>query len=80
MSVYLRVCISSIIYAKLKLILISTISVYPEYNWDNIYSLRAYSGWNYWSRPEHVKKFMDKIINETVSKVSMTFVNSLKAY
>lgn len=33
-----------------------------------------------WKKQDKFEKFMDKIINETVSKVSMTFVNSLKAY
>ncbi|MFK2823471.1 signal peptide peptidase SppA [Arcobacter sp. YIC-80] len=33
-----------------------------------------------WKKQDKFEKFIDKIINETVSKVSMTFVNSLKAY
>ncbi|MGA1931910.1 signal peptide peptidase SppA [Arcobacter sp. YIC-464] len=33
-----------------------------------------------WKKQDKFEKFMDKIINETVSKISMSFVNSLKAY
>ena len=33
-----------------------------------------------WKKQDKFEKFMDKIINDTVSKITMSFANSLKAY